>query len=230
MRKSIYQLIALVTLAVSGIANSGVVIESTRYIYKEGSREISAQMENKDDSPFLMKSWVEPAEGKSNAYFMVTPPLFRLEGKQMNTVRIFPNAHISKAPTDRDSVYFFNIMSIPPTNESLEGENKLQLAVRHRMRLIYRPKAIQGINVSNEVTKLEWRKANNTLTIKNPTPFFLYFRSVMINGKELSEIVPHIAPFATSEFNLPAGIDGRQVKWAIANEHGGTGSTHTSSL
>jgi len=108
MRKSIYQLIALATIAVSGIAQSGVVIESTRYLYKEGTREISAQMENKDDGPFLMKSWVEAAEGESNSYFMVTPPLFRLEGKQKNTIRIFPNAYISKAPKDRDSVYFFN--------------------------------------------------------------------------------------------------------------------------
>lgn len=230
MRKSIYQLIALTTLAVSGIANSGVVIESTRYLFKEGTREISAQMENKDDGPFLMKSWVEPAEGESNSYFMVTPPLFRLEGKQKNTVRIFPNAYISKAPQDRDSVYFFDVMSIPPTNDSIEGENKLQLAVRHRMRLIYRPKAIQNLKVDSEVTKLEWRKTNNKLTIKNPTPFFIYFKSVTINGKQLRESVPHIDPFATKEFILPAGTDGHQVIWAIASEHGGTGSTHTTSL
>lgn len=230
MNKFIYKLIALATLAVSGIANSGVVIESVRYLYKEGSREISAQMENKDDGPFLMKSWVEATEGESNSYFMVTPPLFRLEGNQKNTVRIFPNAYISNAPTNRDSVYFFNVMSIPPTNDSIEGENKLQLAVRHRMRLLYRPKAIQSLDVDNEVTKLEWHKANNKLTIKNPTPFFIYFKSVMINGKQLRETVPHIDPFETKVFTLPSGDDSRQVIWAIATDHGGTGSTHTSSL
>lgn len=230
MRKHFFQFIALATLAVSSVAHSGVVIESIRYLYKEGTREISAQMENKDDGPFLMKSWVEPAEGESNSYFMVTPPLFRLEGNQKNTVRIFPNAYISKAPTDRDSVYFFNVMSIPPTNDSLEGENKLQLAVRHRMRLIYRPKAIQNLKIDDEVKKLEWRKSNRKLTLKNPTPFFIYFKSVMINGKQLNELVPHISPFATQEFTLPAGADGHQVSWAIATEQGGTGSTHTSSL
>lgn len=230
MRKSIYQLIALATLTISGIANSGVVIESTRYLFKEGTREISAQMENKDDGPFLMKSWVETPESDTNSYFMVTPPLFRLEGKQKNTVRIFPNAYISKAPTDRDSVYFFNVMSIPPTDDSIEGENKLQLAVRHRMRLIFRPKSIQNLNIDNEVNKMEWRKANNRLTIKNPTPFFIYFKSVMINGKQLVDLVPHVAPFTTEQYTLPSGADGHQVIWAIATEHGGTGSTHTSSL
>lgn len=230
MRKSVFQLIALATLAVSSIAHSGVVIESIRYMFKEGTREISAQMENKDDGPFLMKSWVEAAEGESNSYFMVTPPLFRLEGKQKNTVRIFPNAYISKAPADRDSVYFFNIMSIPPTDASVEGENKLQLAVRHRMRLVYRPKAIQSLNMDDEVKKLQWRKANNKLVVKNPTPFFLYFKSVVINGKQLRDTVTNIEPFSTQEFTLPAGITGGQVTWNVATEYGGTGSTHTASL
>lgn len=54
---------------------------------------------------------------------MVTPPFFRLEGKQANTVRIFPNAYISKAPQDRETVYFFNVMSIPPTSDS-EADKK----------------------------------------------------------------------------------------------------------
>lgn len=230
MRNSLSQWIFLITLSVSGAANSGVVIDSTRYLFKEGSREISAQMENKDDHPFLMKSWVEAPEGGSNAYFMVTPPLYRLEAKQRNTIRIFPNAHINSAPKDRDSVYFLNIMSIPPTDSSLEGENKLQLAVRHRMRLVYRPKAIQNLKINDEAKKLEWRKANNTLTLKNPTPFFIHFKSVVINGKELKEKVAHIDAFSIKEFNLPAGTDGNQITWKIATEHGGTGSPHTSSL
>ncbi|MEB6379561.1 molecular chaperone [Leclercia adecarboxylata] len=230
MRKTMCQLIALATLAMCNIANSGVVIESTRYLYKEGNREISAQMENKDDSPFLMKSWIEAADGENNSYFMVTPPLFRLEAKQKNTVRIFPNAYISKAPKDRDSVYFFNVMSIPPTDNSIESDNKLQLAVRHRMRLIYRPKAIQNLNIDTEANKLEWRKTQNKLAVKNPTPFFIYFKSVLINGKELKETVAHIDPFTTKEVALPTGTDGHQITWKVATENGGSGSTHTSSL
>lgn len=230
MRKSICRWISLLTLSVSGIANSGVVIDATRYLFNEGSREITAQMENKDDGPFLMKSWVEAPEGGSNSYFMVTPPLYRLEAKQSNTVRIFPNAHISSAPKDRDSIYFLNIMSIPPTDSSVEGENKLQLAVRHRMRLIYRPKSIQNLRINDEAKKLEWRKTNNKLTVKNPTPFFIYFKSVVINGKEIKENVAHIEAFATKEISLPSGTDGTQITWRIATEHGGTGSPHTSSL
>lgn len=230
MRKKLCQWIALITISVSNFANSGVVIDSTRYLFKEGTREISAQMENKDDNPFLMKSWVETPSGSNDTYFMVTPPLYRLEAKQKNTVRIFPNANISNAPKDRDSVYYLNIMSIPPTDDSVEGENKIQLAVRHRMRLIYRPKAIQSLKIIDEAKKLQWRKSNNKLTLKNPTPFFIYFKSVVINGKEIKESVTHIEAFATREFPLPVGADGNQITWKIATEHGGTGAPHTSSL
>ena len=102
---------------------------------------------------------------------MVTPPLFRLEGKQTNTLRIFPNANISNAPNDRETVYFFNVMSIPPTSDSDADKNKLQLAVRHKMRLIYRPKSVQELSANAEAKKLEWRKTNNKVTLTNPTPF-----------------------------------------------------------
>ncbi|WP_335950267.1 molecular chaperone, partial [Klebsiella michiganensis] len=118
MLKSLLRLTTLSFITISFVAHSGVVVDSTRHLYKEGAREISANIENKDDTPYLIKSWVEAPEGTKDSFFMVTPPLFRLEGKQTNTVRVFPNAYISKAPKDRETVYFFNVMSIPPTSDS----------------------------------------------------------------------------------------------------------------
>lgn len=230
MRMLLLKLAVTLTLSISFSAYSGVVVESTRYLYKEGSREISAQMENKDDTPYLMKSWVEAPNGAGSSYFMVTPPLYRLEAKQKNTVRIFPNAHISKAPTDRDSVYHFNVMSIPPTDNSVEGENKLQLAVRHRMRLIYRPKAIQNLSVNTEAKNLKWNKINNKITVKNPTPFFIYFNSVQIQGKELAGTILHIDPFSTKDFTLPFNVNGNEITWKIATEYGGAGSAYHSPI
>lgn len=101
MLKSLLRLTTLSFITISFVAHSGVVVDSTRHLYKEGAREISANIENKDDTPYLIKSWVEASEGTKDSFFMVTPPLFRLEGKQTNTVRVFPNAYISKAPKDR---------------------------------------------------------------------------------------------------------------------------------
>ena len=232
MRKSLLKFATFFALSTSFVAHAGVVIESTRYLYKEGTREISAQLNNKDKTPYLMKSWVEAPEGSTETYFMVTPPLLRLEATQRNTVRIFPNANIAKAPKDRDSVYFFNVLAIPPTeaNNTDAQDNKIQLAVRHRMRLIYRPKAIQNLSPVTESKKLEWRKANGKIIIKNPTPFFIYFKSVKIGGNELLRQVPNVDAFSTKEISLPSTNNGNTITWTIVNEHGGAGPEYSSSL
>lgn len=228
MLKSLFKIVAAVPLIFSFVAHSGVVIESTRYLYKEGTREISSSMENKDDMPYLIKSWVEPLEGSETSFFMVTPPLFRLEAKQKNTVRIFPNANIVNAPKDRESVYYFNVMSIPPTND--EDKNRLQLAVRHRMRLIYRPSSLDALSITQEAKKIEWRKVNDKIIVKNTTPFFMHFKSVKINGKEISSSIPNIAALTTKEFTLPAGMNGSVIEWKVATDNGGTSSSYSSSI
>lgn len=230
MLKSLLKIVAISSLTASFVAHSGIVIDSTRHLYKEGTREISANIENKDNTPFLVKSWVEPREGSNTSLFMVTPPLFRLEAKQKNTVRIFPNAHIVNAPKDRETVYFFSVMSIPPTNDADNDKNKIQLAVRHRMRLIYRPLSIQSLSINEEAKNLEWRKANNKITLRNTTPFFIYFKSVKINGKEVSSTINHVDALSTKEFLLPAGVNGSEIEWKVSTDNGGTGSTYSSSI
>ncbi|EPK6556286.1 fimbrial biogenesis chaperone, partial [Klebsiella pneumoniae] len=114
MFRTLLTFTASCALLLSSIAHAGIVVGSTRYLYKEGAREITAQIENKDDIPYLIKSWVEAPAGKAPS-FMATPPLFRLEGKQQNTVRLFSNGNVN-APTDRESMYYFNVMAIPPAD------------------------------------------------------------------------------------------------------------------
>lgn len=121
-------------------------------------------------------------------------------------------------------------MSIPPTSDADTDKNRIQLAVRHRMRLIYRPSSLQDLSINQEAKKLEWRKVNNKITVKNTTPFFIYFKSIKINGVELSGFINNIDAFATKEFSLPAGANGSEVEWKIATDNGGTGSAYSVSI
>lgn len=70
MLKSLLRLAAISFISVSFVAQSGVVVDSTRHLYKEGSREISTNIENKDDTPYLIKSWVEASEGMKDSFFI----------------------------------------------------------------------------------------------------------------------------------------------------------------
>lgn len=121
MHKLIYCPAIIVAFMLSIPARAGIVIESTRYLYKEGTREITAQIDNKDEIPYLIKSWVEAPKGQA-PYFMATPPLFRLEGKEKNTVRIFSTANLT-APSDRESLFYFNVMAIPPSDDKYNASN-----------------------------------------------------------------------------------------------------------
>ena len=228
MFRTLLNLTVSCALLLSSIAHAGIVVESTRYLYKEGVREITAQIENKDDIPYLIKSWVETPAGKAPS-FMATPPLFRLEGKQQNTVRLFATGNVN-APTDRESMYYFNVMAIPPADDAKANNNTIQLAVRHRMRLVYRPKTLFDLSPNTEAKKLEWRKAGKKLTIKNPTPFFFYFNSIQIGGKEVKPEVNSVAPMTTKEVTLKENINASSITWKVVNDYGGAGSLYSSSL
>lgn len=68
---------------------------------------------------------------------MVTPPLFRLGAGQENNLRILRTG--GNLPEDRESLYWMNIKSIPSTTEKQDNVNTLQIAVKTRIKLIYRP-------------------------------------------------------------------------------------------
>lgn len=60
---------------------AGVQVGTTRIIYAEGKKEASVSLDNLDSTPYLIKSWIEN-NNNAGTHFLVTPPLFRLEGKQ----------------------------------------------------------------------------------------------------------------------------------------------------
>ncbi|HBR7308080.1 TPA: fimbrial biogenesis chaperone [Klebsiella aerogenes] len=228
MSSTLFKLFIPFFLLISGIAHAGIVIESTRYLYKEGAREITAQIENKDGIPYLIKSWIETPKGQIPS-FTATPPLFRLEAKQQNTVRLFSTNNVT-APTDRESIFYFNIMAIPPADDNNAKNNTIQLAVRHRMRLVYRPKSLFDMKPNTEAAKLQWRKSGNKLFINNPTPFFYYFNTIKIGNTEIKNEVNTVPPMETKEVTLKESVNASSVTWKIVNDYGGAGSLYSSPL
>lgn len=228
MFRTLFKLVFPCFLLISGIAHAGIVIESTRYLYKEGSREVTAQIENKDGIPYLIKSWIETPKGQTPS-FMATPPLFRLEAKQQNTVRLFSTGNVA-APADRESIFYFNVMAIPPADDTNANNNTIQLAVRHRMRLVFRPKSLFDMTPNTEAAKLEWRKSGNKLSIKNPTPFFYYFNTIKIGNTEIKNEVSSVPPMETKEVTLKQNVTASGITWKIVNDYGGAGTLYSSSL
>lgn len=205
-------------------ANAGVVIGGTRVIYDGNKKESSISVNNPDTTPYLIQSWVEtPNGGAEKAPFIVTPPLYRLDKDQQNVERIVMTGAL---PQDKESLYWLNIKAIPAAPAK---DNTLQIAVKTRIKLIYRPAGLKGTLPEEQADKLTWQRAGNQIQVTNPTSFVMNFNEINVSGKKL-EAVSYVLPGATARFDLPKAVSGGAVTFKIINDYGGTGTVHNASI
>ncbi len=123
--KVVYLALCATLLLNSFQAAAGVVVGGTRLVYPGGKKEATITVKNPDDIPYLVQSWVNAdLEGNVKAPFLVTPPLFRLNGGKENTLRVVKTAQA--LPEDRESVFWLSVKTVPPEAEG-KG-NHLQIA------------------------------------------------------------------------------------------------------
>ena len=102
----------------SASAQAGVALGATRVIYPAGQKQVQLAVTNNDDnSTWLIQSWVENADGQRDGRFVITPPLFAMQGKKENTLRII-DATNNQLPQDRESLFWMNVKAIPSMDKS----------------------------------------------------------------------------------------------------------------
>lgn len=213
-------------LVMTSVAQAGVVIGGTRLIYDGGKKESSLSVSNPDKVPYLIQSWVETTGGGAEkAPFMITPPLFRLDGGQENVLRVVRAG--GNLPSDKESLYWMNIKSIPSASKE-SNQNTLQIAVKTRIKLIYRPQGLKGVP-EESAEKLTWHRNGNNLQVSNPTPFYMNFQQIKVAGKDVKDVT-YVAPMSSASFALPAGVSSGNVSWKIISDYGGVGYEHVGSL
>lgn len=197
------------------IAQASVTVGGTRLVYDAADKEADISVSNSKNSfPYLIQSWVEPNEHTSaKAPFVVTPPLFRLDGGHENTLRVIYTGE-KALPEDRESVFWLNVKSIPAMEKS--DENRLLIAVKTRIKLFYRPAALEN-NKANEAWRdLVFKKNGSQIVINNPTPYFISLYSLKIGGKMIKQ-PPMVSPFAS----VTVSGNGQEVAWKAINDFGG---------
>lgn len=206
--------------AVQAAGAGGVTLGGTRLVYDGSKKEESINISNSDDGPFLIQSWAETQNGGTEkAPFIVTPPLFRLDGNQQNALRVVRTG--GNLPEDRETLFWLNVKSIPSSIKN-ENVNTLQIAIKTRIKLIYRPKTIK--TTPEEAAKtLAWSQSGSRLTVSNPTPFYMNFQQIKVGSRELKEVT-WVAPMSSASFDT-AGATGA-VTWKIINDYGGTSTEY----
>ena len=217
MKLSKYSLLAIVFFSCG--ASASVTLAGTRIVYEEDKKEANISVTNQDhNSPVLIQTWVESfsPEDKKEVPFVVTPPLFRLEPEQDNIIRVIYSG--GNLPQHKESIYWLSVRSIPSTKKS--KENKLLITVQNKIKLFYRPKTLSRDEAIDAYKKIHFSLKGKTLEAKNPSPFYVSFYSVSIDGREVKE-VDMIAPQSTKKWLLPQEAHGKEIKWQAINDYGG---------
>ncbi|CAM8266192.1 molecular chaperone [Enterobacter asburiae] len=217
-------LIAAALTASFSNAYAGVIIGGTRVIFEGGGKEASIGINNADSVPYLIQSWVDMPEGNANkAPFIVTPPLYRLEGGQQNIERILLSGSL---PQDKESLFWLNIKAIPSSSKQA---NSLQIAVKTRIKLIYRPASLKASTPEEQASKLTWSRSGNKLMVTNPTQYIINFNEISIGNKKLDEVT-WVAPGSTAAFILPSDANGNHISFKVINDYGSPGRIHQASF
>lgn len=203
-------------LLVAATAHAGVIINGTRLIYQGGKKESSIGISNPDATDYLVQSWADSGgKNLAKAPFLITPPLFRLDAKEDNVLRVVRTG--GNLPEDRESLFWLNIKAIP-SSKRVEGVNTLQIAINTRIKLLYRPASVKG-KPEDVADKLEWHREGNDLVVNNPTPFYMNFQSVTLNGHKIDK-AGWAVPETQTHIALPAHTGGSNLTWSIITDYG----------
>lgn len=208
-------LVCCVAGVLAAPTQAGVVIASTRVIYPGQENQVTVSLTNDEEkSPLLIHAWIDDGREQDtpaqlNVPFLLTPPVFRMEPSKAQALRI-SYLKDKPLPTDKESVFWLNVLEVPPKPKSVDGKapNTMQLAFRTRIKLFFRPTKLPG-SVGEAPGQLRWKLVTqgteHLLEASNPSAYFISFEKVTLasDGKENKSDNPQmIAPGGTQRFPL----------------------------
>ncbi len=221
-------LIFSAAFAVSHSALADIVISGTRVIYPQSAKDVTVNMENRGNKPLLVQTWLDDGRDTTNPQelklpFIVTPPVSRVDPAKGQTVRITWLGQTM--PQDRETMYWFNVLEVPPKSKEADSQNMLQLAFRTRIKMFFRPDGLKG-DSSIAAGQLKWTQQGNALVAKNDSPYYVSVAKfdIKVGGKAL-EVEPHVvAPFASQSYEMKnaGAVKINKFTYTTINDFGGS--------
>lgn len=211
-------------------AAAAVVIEGTRVIYPATERETTVKMVNKGDDPVLMQVWADRGDPRAqpqtaDAPFLVMPPIFRLDAGKGQAVRmVFTGENL---PADRESLFWFNALEIPAMPK-VADRNYMQVAIRSRLKIFYRPASLRG-DLPSAVESVRWKvlpgEHGSVLHADNPSPYHVTFTHLQLirDGRTFEAESGMIDPFASRDFAIAgfhADAANAKVRYGWMSDYG----------
>ncbi|WP_392560870.1 molecular chaperone [Orbus sturtevantii] len=202
-----------------------IIINGTRFIFHENAKEITINMMNSADRPAVAQVWLDNGDEQNSPEmitipFQITPPVAKIEAKggQALRIKMLDKEHL---PTDRESLWWLNVLDIPPMNT--DEINALQLAIKSRFKFIYRPTNLGKPELA--IKQLIFKANNKELTIENSTPFYITIIKITENNKKayLNNEAIMLAPKSTETIRLNKALrSGETLIVSNINDYGST--------
>lgn len=215
--KALIRALSAVVIAVCLLlpkVHASVVISGTRVVFDATRGEATVRLTNQNKRPALVQAWIDTGDPHSTpdsvqTPFLITPPLFRMDAGREQSLRIIHIQDGESLPTDRESLFWLNVLEVPPKPTDKAAErNMLRFAIRTRIKLFYRPGGLALPN-SKATEQLTWSVTNAgqdiVLQAHNPTPYYITFSKVVLDvgDREWSAPVGMVAPFGSLDLPVP---------------------------
>ena len=180
-------------------AHAGIVIYGTRIIYPAEKKEVVVQLMNEGKSASLVQAWIDDGDTslppeKIHVPFMLTPPVVRVpagSGQQLKIKKI-----PASLPEDKESLFYINVLDIPPNNAESSGKNIIKFAMQNRIKFIWRPHGIPVVN-NESFRKLELTTNSNGLSVKNYSANWITVTDVKAGKVKINGQTIIVGPFST---------------------------------
>nr|WP_225778343.1 fimbria/pilus periplasmic chaperone [Pseudomonas sp. Marseille-Q3773] len=206
---------------------ANVIIASTRVVFPADQAEVTIKLSNVGSTPSLVQAWVDDGRPQAQVQelqvpFDVMPAMFRLDAGKGQSLRLFHGG--DAMPADRESLYWLNVLEVPPKGAG----NALQVALRSRIKLLYRPTGLPGkaVDAHRRITWQLLREGPHwVLTASNPSTYVVNLARVTVEQASQAplQLGPnHVLPFASTRFSVEplAGQSTVRLHYAFIDDYG----------
>jgi len=222
-------LLVFLSFCICQSAFASVVMTGSRIIYPSNEKSVDVKLRNNDGFPYVIQAWFDngdeqstPATGK--APFVVTPPTFRIAAKDGQVLRIFFTGG-NTLPQDRESVFYFNFLQVPPGNISGDTGNQMMVLLKNRLKLFYRPTGLK-ITTRQIPEHLTFsRISSSSIRIINSSPYYVSLIKLVVKNRVAKDTAPMLAPFSSVDVPLTeqkVSKSAQGIEIGLVNDYGAT--------
>lgn len=201
------------SLCCAAAAHASITMLGSRIIYDAQASSVDVQLKNNDAYPYVVQTWFDEGDVNANPQnshsipFLATPPVFRIQAKAGQIVRIVYN-QTKSLPQDRESVYWFNFLQVPPANVAGgQKQNKMLIMLRTRVKLFYRPESLSApgnITKSLQVSAVRDARKGVGIQVKNTSAWFASLSNMTVEAgsSRFPLSVDMVAPYSSETYWL----------------------------